>query len=343
MLRHNDPRTEIAEEVREALAMGRPVVALESTLIAHGLPWPDNRETALDAERAVREAGATLATIAVIDGRIRVGLSADEIERLAASAASPTEATSEWEINRDKSRSKPPTTIAIAKASRRDLAAVIASGRSAATTVSATLWIARSLGLTPGIMATGGLGGVHRDAARTFDISTDLDELARADGFLLVSAGFKSILDLPATLEMLETLGVLLVGYQTNDLPGFTTTKTGLPLEHRVDSRAEAAALVAAQRELGLPGAIVLAQPPPQSEAVAADEMNRALEQAIAAADAEGVRGKALTPFLLDHVRQATEGTSLRSNRALIVANARLAAEIAVKLAAMESTPNRSA
>jgi pseudouridine-5'-phosphate glycosidase len=293
--------------------VGHAVVALESTLIAQGLPWPVNLGTARAAESAVRRAGAVPATIAVLGGVIRVGLEDHELERIAQSAR-PSESSE----------------ARFRKASRRDLAAAVARGWDAATTVSATLWIARAQGI--GVLATGGLGGVHRGAAASFDISTDLDELARSDGLLVVCAGFKSILDLPATLETLETQGVAVVGYQTHELPAFTTRSSGLPLEVRVDTPAEAAALVRAQRALGVPGAVVLAQPVAAADAVEQETMVTALATALAAAEKAGIRGKAVTPFLLDQVRNATAGRSLHANVALIVANARLAAEVAVEL-----------
>jgi pseudouridine-5'-phosphate glycosidase len=292
--------------VAEALAAGRAVVALESTLIAHGLPWPENLETAREAESAVRRAGAVPATVAVLGGVIRVGLSAGEVEQVARAGR-------------------------FVKASRGDLAAAVARGLDAATTVSATLWVARRHGV--GVMATGGLGGVHRGAATTFDVSTDLDELARADGALVVCSGFKSILDLPATLDALETRGVPVVGYRTGELPAFTTVSSGLPLEVRVDDPAGAAAVVRTHRALGIPGAVVLAQPVPESEALDRDAMEAALAAALDEARAQGVTGKAVTPFLLDRVRRATGGRSLRANRALVVNNAGLAGEVAVILA----------
>ena len=267
-------------EVGEARAGGRPVVALESTLIAQGLPWPDNLETARGAEEAVRRAGATPATIAVLRGVIRVGLSGEELERVARSGT-------------------------FLKASRRDLAAAVARGLDAATTVSATLWIARRRGI--GVMATGGLGGVHRDAATTFDVSTDLDELARADGVVVTCSGVKSILDVPATLEVLETRGVAVVGYRTDEFPAFLTRSSGLPLDVRVESPGEVAALTRAHRSLGLPGAIVLAQPVPEPEALDRDAMEAALA-ALAEAHAQQVTGKAITPFLLDRIRGRPPG-----------------------------------
>ncbi len=295
----------ILPEVVEAFTVGRGVVALESTLIAHGLPWPDNLETARASETAVREAGAVPATVAVIGGQVRVGLLADELERVARSDH-------------------------FLKASRRDLSAAVAKGLDAATTVSATLWIARKAGI--GVLATGGLGGVHRGASTTFDISTDLDELARADGMAVVCSGVKSILDVPATLDALETRGVAIVGYRTDTFPAFTTVSSGLPLDTRVETSAEAARLVRAHRDLGLPGAIVLAQPVDDRDALDRDLMEAALAEGLRRAEARGVTGKAVTPFLLDHLRLATEGRSLAANRVLIVANARLAGDVAAAL-----------
>lgn len=296
----------IDAEVAGMLASGGPVVALESTLVAHGLPWPENLETARRAEGAVRLGGATPATIAVLGGRIRIGLDPTELEHLARSGT-------------------------FLKAGRRDLGQAVARGLDAATTVSATLWIARSQGI--GVMATGGLGGVHRDAAATFDVSNDLDELARADGTLVVCSGVKSILDVPATLETLETRGVAVVGYHTDELPGFLTRSSGLPLDSRVDSPDEAARLVRTHRTLGLPGAIVLAQPVPEPDALDRPALDAALASALGAAHAEGIRGQAVTPFLLAWIRQATAGRGLRANEALILANAQLAGEVAAALA----------
>ena len=236
-------RFSIAPGVAAALASGRGVVALESTLIAHGLPWPDNLETARRSEAAVREAGAEPATIAVLGGTIRVGLDDAELEGLARS---------------DR----------FLKASRRDLGSAVARNLDAATTVSATLWIARRAGL--GVLATGGLGGVHRGASTTFDISADLDELAEGDGMAVICSGVKSILDVPATLDALETRGVAVVGYRTDTFPAFTSESSGLPLETRVETPAEAAAIVRAHRTLGLPGALIIAQPvPPRSPSTA--------------------------------------------------------------------------
>ena len=299
----------ILPEVAQALLEGRGVVALESTLLAHGLPWPENLETARLAEAAVREAGAVPATIAALGGTLRVGLIDDELERLARSGR-------------------------FLKAGRRDLSRVVASGLDAATTVSATLWVARQARI--GVMATGGLGGVHRGAATTFDVSTDLDELARADGMAVVCSGVKSILDVPATLDSLETRGVAVVGYRTDTFPGFTTGSSGLPVEGRVDDPSGAARLVRAHRELGLPGAVVIAQQVPEVDALDRDLMEAGLAEGLELARARGIAGKAITPFLLDHLRKSTEGLSLRANRSLIVANAGLAGEVATALALKE-------
>lgn len=282
-------------------------VALESTLISHGLPWPLNRETAREAEESVRAAGAEPFTIAVIDGEARIGIAPEELERLARPGADA------WKVG------------------RRDLAAAVSGRRLAATTVSATAFLARRAGI--GVLATGGLGGVHRGAATSFDVSADLDELAHADGLVVVCSGVKSILDVPATLEKLETLGVAVVGYGTREFPAFTCRASGLELESSVDTVEEAVALVAAHRRLGLPGAIVLAQPVPEEAALSSEESDRVLDAALRDAESEGVRGKSITPYLLDRVRLATEGRSLAANRALIVENARLAGRLAVALA----------
>jgi pseudouridine-5'-phosphate glycosidase len=300
-------RLRVATEVAAARGAGLGVVALESTLVAQGLPWPVNLETARAAERAVRAAGALPATVAAIGGELRIGLGPEDLERLARSGT-------------------------FRKAGRRDLAAALAGRHDAATTVSATLHVARTVGGIP-VLATGGLGGVHRGAATSFDVSADLDELARADGALVVCSGVKAILDVPATLERLETLGVAVVGYRTGEMPGFTTLTTGLPLESRVDSPEEAAELVRTHRALGLPGAIVLVQPVPAADALDRAEFDSALAAALDDASARGVAGKAITPFLLDRIRRATEGRSLQANRSLIVANAALAGEVATILA----------
>ena len=295
----------IAREVAEALRQDRAVVALESTLISHGLPWPENLETARESEAAVRRHGAVPATIAVMHGGVRIGLSDEELESLARSTA-------------------------FMKASRRDLGAAVALQQDAATTVSATMHVARNAGIH--VMATGGLGGVHRGASESFDISLDLDELARADGMLLVCSGVKSILDIPATLEALETRGVLVVGYRCDQFPAFTSRSSGIPIEWRADSPGQVAAIVQEHRAMKIPGAIVLANPVAENVAIADDEANAAIHKAIEDAKRLGIAGKAITPFLLNAVREETSGRSLAANRALIVANAGLAGEVAALL-----------
>jgi pseudouridylate synthase len=300
-------KTLIAPDVAEALHDGRGVVALESTLIAHGLPWPVNLETARDAEAAVRASGAVPATIAVLGGTVRIGLDLDELHRISSAAG------------------------AFLKASRRDLGYFLARGLDAATTISSTLWLARRAGIH--VMATGGLGGVHRGAAESFDVSTDLDELARADGALLVCSGVKSILDIPATLEVLEARGVPVLGYRVDEFPAFTTRTSGIRLEARVDSPQEAASVVLSHRALRLPCAIVLAQAVSEHAALDRAEMETALADALREADKRGIAGKAVTPFLLEQIREATEGRSLIANRALVVANAGLAGAVASEIA----------
>jgi pseudouridine-5'-phosphate glycosidase len=324
----SDDRIALSCEVSEALATDQAVVTLESTVIAQGLPWPENLETAQAVHAAVRGVGVAPATIAVLDGVVRVGLTDDELLHVATSAA---QLPAVMDGNQSH-QAKGGIQTSLAKANRRDLAVVVARGGSAATTVSATLWIAGRYGLNPRVLATGGLGGVHRGAAATFDVSTDLDELARSDGALIVCSGVKSILDVPATLEALETRGVLVVGYRTDELPGFFIHSTGLPLEHRADTPDEAAAIVRAHRALGLPGAIVLAQPVPADQALDPDLLQAALDDALRQATVRHIVGKPLTPFLLQSIRDATDGQSLRANCALLVSNSRLAAEVAVLL-----------
>ena len=326
----------VSEEVAAALAVGRPVVALESTLIAHGLPWPANLETARESEAAVRAAGAIPATVAVMHGVPTVGLTAAQLEELARAPG-------------------------VLKASRRDLGAVVGLKRLAATTVSATMALAHAAGVR--VFATGGIGGVHRmecgmrnaecgmgekDMARPgfefriphsafriqgeWDVSADLTELSRTP-VLVVCAGAKSILDLPRTLEVLETLGVPVLGYRTETFPEFYVRREagGLPVSARVESAEEAAAVFDAHVRLGGAGA-VLAQPCPADVAVSADEFDAALAVANGEAERAGVAGPRLTPFLLKRLAELTGGLTLAANRALIVRNATLAAEVAVGL-----------
>ncbi|MCC6417841.1 MAG: pseudouridine-5'-phosphate glycosidase [Gemmataceae bacterium] len=292
-------------EVAEAVRAGRPVVALESTLIAHGLPWPLNLETARAAEDAVRAEGAVPATVAVLRGRPVVGLDGPELERLAQ--------------GRD-----------VLKASRRDLAAAVAQGRTAATTVAATMFLAHLAGVR--LFATGGIGGAHRDAAHPWDISADLLELSRTP-VGVVCAGAKSILDIPRTLEILETQGVPVVGYGTGEFPAFYMRSSGEPVSARVDSPQEAAALLRAHWDLHGAG-VVLAQAMPEERSLPADEFANALAEVEGRAAGAGVRGKDVTPFLLARLAEATQGRTLEVNQALVLANARLAAQVARELCA---------
>jgi pseudouridine-5'-phosphate glycosidase len=300
---------DIRPAVAAALRDGVPVVALESTLIAHGLPWPDNLETARAAEAAVRDAGAVPATIAVLAGRPTVGLTDGELAELARASG-------------------------VYKASRRDLAAAVAGGRTAATTVAATMALADRAGIR--IFATGGIGGAHRvtaeQAPASFDISADLVELSRTP-VAVVCAGAKSILDIPRTLEILETFGVPVVGYQCDAFPGFYLHSTGEPVSASVDSAAEAARLIAAHWSLGGAG-VLLAQAVLEKVALSVEEFDIALSTAERQAAAAGIRGQAVTPFLLSRLADLTGGRSLRANRELIVANARLAAEVSTELTA---------
>lgn len=292
----------VAEEVAEAIASGAPVVALESTLIAHGLPWPENLEVGRALESAVREEGAVPATIAVIDGCLAVGLPPDEMERLARGG--------------------------FVKAGQADLAVALARRGDAATTVSATAFAAAHAGIT--LFATGGIGGVHRgDDA---DVSSDLTTLAR-EPVVVVSAGAKAILDLRRTLETLETLGVLVLGFATSEFPAFYTRASGLALEHRVDDADQAAAVIRARFALGDRRGVLVANPIPEADALEPAFVEQAIASALHQAEEAGVRGKALTPFLLAALARETGRRSLVANRALVLHNARVAARIARALA----------
>lgn len=292
------------EEIAEALAEGRPVVALESTLVAHGMPWPDNFHTALQLEARVRDAGATPATCAILGGKLRVGLSPDELEYLAQNGPQ------------------------IPKCSPRDFAFVIAQSGGGATTVAGTMRIAHLAGIR--IFATGGIGGVHRGAQQTFDISADLQELARTP-VAVVCAGAKSILDLPLTLEYLETMGVPVWGYQTDELPAFYTPHSGLRGLRQVNSPAEAADLLRIHWILN-PGGVVLANPISPAHAADVSAIEVATQQALAEASAKEISGKALTPFLLGRIAEISGGASLKANIALALNNAELAARVAASL-----------
>ena len=291
----------IREDVGAALQAGRPVVALESTVIAHGLPRPQNLETARAMEAAVCEAGALPATIAIIEGRLVVGLSSEQLTAFAA-------------------------TDAIVKVSRADLAAVMAAHQTGATTVAATMLIAARAGIRT--FATGGIGGVHRGAELTFDISADLPEIARTP-VAIVCAGAKAILDLPRTLEILETLGVPVVGYGTNYFPAFYVEDSGLPLQSRVDAPADAARLMQTHWEMGFTSGIVFCNPPPSGSGLRKQEVDAWIAHALQAATAAGMRGKVVTPYLLDYLAKASHGQTLETNIALLVNNARVAAQIA--------------
>ncbi|MGA9144603.1 MAG: pseudouridine-5'-phosphate glycosidase [Candidatus Acidiferrales bacterium] len=292
----------VHEEVAEALSARRPVVALESTVISHGLPAPHNLETARGMEAAIREGGAIPATIAVFNGKLVVGTSAGELAFLAESKG-------------------------VAKVSRADLASVVASGRPGATTVAATAFIAARAGIR--VFATGGIGGVHRGAEETFDISADLTELARTP-VAVVCAGAKAILDLPRTLEMLETLGVPVVGYGTSELAAFYSRESGLTLQCRVDSAQEAARLMATQWGLGLSAGIVFANPPPEKSALPWRDVEALIGKALVSAAAEKIQGKRVTPYLLESLSKGSKGKTLDANVALLLNNARVAAGIAV-------------
>ena len=295
----------ISPEVREAIADGRPIVALETTIVSHGMPWPENIETALAVEGVVRDNGAVPASIAVLDGQIRVGIGAAELERLARAGD-------------------------VAKLSRADLAWAVVTGRPGATTVAATMMVAERAGI--GVFATGGIGGVHRGAEQSFDISADLTELART-GVTVVAAGAKALLDLPKTLEMLETLGVPVVCYRTDEFPAFWSRSSGLKAPIRFDDAADIAGFVRARQALALGGGTLVANPVPVASEIPAPEMEAHIAAAHAESVAEGVSGKAVTPYLLAAVLKRTGGRSLVTNIALIKNNARLAAEIAAALA----------
>jgi pseudouridine-5'-phosphate glycosidase len=299
-------RLRVSAEVQEALEARRAVVALESTLISHGLPYPQNLETAQELEAIVRRGGAVPATIAVLDGWLRVGLEVGDLERLASG---------------DQVR----------KVTRRDLPVVVAQGGNGATTVAATMVLAALVGIR--VFATGGIGGVHR--GHPFDISADLPELAHTP-VVVVCAGAKAILDLPLTLEWLETHGVPVLGYGTDTFPAFYARSSGLPVDARVDTSREVADVVWAKWDMGLRGGVLVTVPVPIEEAMPTDAVESAIESALAQAEREGVRGRAVTPFLLARIAQLTGGESLQANVALLRNNAAVATEIAGAIAARE-------
>ncbi|WP_185804603.1 pseudouridine-5'-phosphate glycosidase [Pontivivens nitratireducens] len=291
-------------EVSAARAAGRPIVALESTIITHGMPWPQNRDTARAVEKTVRDAGAIPATIAIIDRQIRIGLEAETLDTLA-------------------------QTKDVMKLSRADLAAALATGATGATTVAATMICAHLAGIE--VFATGGIGGVHRGAEDTFDISADLRELSETP-VTVVAAGAKAILDVPKTLEVLETLGVPVIGYRTDTLPAFWSAQSSNPIPLRMDNVAQIAAAQRMRGTLGLPGGQLVANPIPVAEEIAQTTIDPIIERALQEATAQGIAAKQVTPFLLQRIFELTNGASLTANIALVHNNARLAAAIAAEL-----------
>jgi pseudouridine-5'-phosphate glycosidase len=297
---------DVSEEISAALASEKPVVALESTIISHGMPWPKNLETAISVEETVRLSGALPATVAIIGGRLKAGLSRSELELLARGGQ------------------------AVVKASRRDFPRLIADGETGATTVSGTMIVAAMAGIR--IFATGGIGGVHRGAEHSWDVSADLEELAKSS-VAVVCAGAKSILDLAKTLEYLETKGVPVIGYGTDELPAFYTSRSGLMLEERADSPLEIAERLKAKWGMGLEGGVVIANPIPEEWAMDKARIDEAIEKAVSELAPKGVKGKKVTPYLLARVVELTGGDSLEANIALVKNDARLAASIAVAYA----------
>jgi len=292
----------LSASVETAIRKGAPVVALESTIIAHGMPFPENRDTARRLESVIRSEGATPATIAILEGQLKVGISDSELDRLA----------------------DPQQTVL--KVSRRDLAACIARRQHGACTVAATMQLAAAAGIA--YFATGGIGGVHRGAELSMDISADLQELSRTP-VAVISAGAKAVLDIGRTLEYLETLGVPVVGYQTNEFPAFYSRSSGFPVDYRVDDPETLARIFHIQQQARL-GGMLIANPIPPNQEMANQQVQRAIEQAIVESKAKGIRGKAITPFLLQRLNELTSGQALRSNIQLVLNNARLAAKIAV-------------
>lgn len=296
---------DVSPEVAEALRLGKPVVALESTIISHGMPYPQNVETALKVEAVIRENGAVPATVAIIGGRLKAGLSADEIEYFG-------------KKGRD-----------VIKASRRDLPVLVARGADGATTVTTTMMIAAMAGIR--VFATGGIGGVHRGAETTMDISADLEELAKTQ-VMVICAGAKSILDLGLTLEYLETKGVTVIGYGTDELPAFYTRRSGLKVDYRMDTPQEIADAFRVKMEAGLEGGMLVTNPVPVEYSMDPEVIDAAISQALSEAAEKGIRGKEITPFLLARIKDITGGDSLNSNIQLVLNNARLAAAVAACL-----------
>lgn len=300
-----NPYLVVAPKVREALEAGKPVVALESTIISHGMPYPKNVETALLVEQTVRKHGAVPATIAVIRGKITVGITPEEIEYLGKKG------------------------LAVHKASRRDLPVLLAKGEDGATTVATTMIAASMAGIS--VFATGGVGGVHRGAETTMDISADLEELAQTP-VMVVCAGCKSILDIGLTLEYLETKGVPVIGYGTEELPAFYTVHSGHAVDYRLDTPEEVAAAFRVKQVCGLKGGMLVGNPIPEAFSMNAKEINRTIEEAVAECNRLGIRGKEITPYLLDSIQKLTGGRSLEANIHLVLNNAALGAKIAAAL-----------
>ena len=296
---------DIAPEVKSAVEAGKPVVALESTILSHGMPYPENLTFAAEVERIIRAEGAIPATMAIIDGRMKVGLSAGELELMCKGEN-------------------------VAKVSRRDLPILLATGGTGATTVASTMILASLAGIP--VFATGGIGGVHRGAATTMDISADLQELAHTP-VAVVCAGAKMILDIGLTLEYLETMGVPVLGYNTDQFPAFYCRKSGFGVDYTAKSAAEIAKIARTKWDLGLAGGMLIGNPVPEEYALDFDEMSAVIDKALAAAKEDGVRGKNITPYLLAHIVEYTGGKSLATNIQLAYNNARLAAKVAVELA----------
>lgn len=295
----------ISPEVREALKAGRPVVALESTIISHGMPYPRNVETAMRVEQAIRARGAVPATVAIIGGKMSVGIAHEKIDYLGSKG------------------------LAVTKASRRDLGVLLSRGMDGATTVATTMIGAAMAGVQ--VLATGGVGGVHRGAETTMDISADLEELGRTP-VCVVCAGCKSILDLGLTLEYLETKGVPVIGYRTEELPAFYTRKSGLPVDYRLEEAEDIAKAFLAQQGCGGAGGMLVANPIPKEYSMDPAYINAGIEEAVAECRRLGIRGKEITPYLLDRIQKATGGLSLEANIQMVLNNARLAADVACAL-----------
>jgi len=300
-----NPYLFVADEVADSIAAMKPVVALESTIIAHGMPYPQNVETALKVEQVIRFNGAVPATIAIMDGKLKVGITMDEIESLGHRG------------------------LSVIKASRRDLSVLLSRGCTGATTVSATMIGAASAGIH--VFVTGGIGGIHRGAETTMDISADLEELAHTK-MVVVCAGVKSILDIGLTIEFLETKGVPIIGYQTDDMPAFYTRSSGFKVDYRLDSAEDIAHAFITHQLLGLAGSLLITNPIPEAFSLPPDHINHVIDEAIIECNKRGVKGKNVTPFLLSKVKELTRGESLEANIGLVMGNAVLGAKIAVSI-----------